>query len=455
MSEQQRAWRQYICLACGLIYDEEQGDPDGGLPPGTRFEDIPDDWECPLCGVGKSDFELYEPPAAAAAPPPAPASAPSRDGIVIVGAGIAGWSVAQAVRALDREIPITLVTACQGDVYHKPELSVAISRDLASEQLARESGADAARRLGVRLLSDTFAVGLSPALRQLRTTRGTLNYRALVLAHGARPALPAVLPASLCWRINHLHGFAGLRAALHGATRRVAVIGAGMIGCELAEDLAQAGHSVTLVDRQQAPLESLLPAPATKRLARHLADLGVTFMGGVEITALSADANGKRIDTRCGQHLEVDEVVAATGLITESRLARQAGLAFERGIIVNARTLATSAEHVYALGDCISLEGAPCRFIEPIARQAEAIAHAMLGIEHPGYGHRTPVVRLKTRRLPIVLRGEHSPDQPWSVVTDDPDYLLMEQRRDGRAISTLSVGQPRTAPPSTTLEMQP
>ena len=51
--------KQYICRACGLIYNEEDGDPDSGLKPGTRFEDIPDEWECPLCGVKKIDFE-YE-----------------------------------------------------------------------------------------------------------------------------------------------------------------------------------------------------------------------------------------------------------------------------------------------------------------------------------------------------------------------------------------------------------
>jgi rubredoxin---NAD+ reductase len=52
-------WAQYICKACGLIYDEGQGDEDGGLAPGTRFADIPDDWACPLCGVTKADFEPY------------------------------------------------------------------------------------------------------------------------------------------------------------------------------------------------------------------------------------------------------------------------------------------------------------------------------------------------------------------------------------------------------------
>ena len=55
-------YRQYICNACGWIYDEADGDPDSGLAPGTRFEDIPDDWACPLCGVTKADFALYEAP---------------------------------------------------------------------------------------------------------------------------------------------------------------------------------------------------------------------------------------------------------------------------------------------------------------------------------------------------------------------------------------------------------
>ena len=49
-------WREYLCRACGLIYNEGEGDPDGGLAPGTRFDDIPDDWVCPICGVSKGDF---------------------------------------------------------------------------------------------------------------------------------------------------------------------------------------------------------------------------------------------------------------------------------------------------------------------------------------------------------------------------------------------------------------
>jgi rubredoxin len=51
--------KKYICVVCGYIYDPAEGDPDGGVAPGTAFEDIPDDWVCPLCGVSKEDFEEY------------------------------------------------------------------------------------------------------------------------------------------------------------------------------------------------------------------------------------------------------------------------------------------------------------------------------------------------------------------------------------------------------------
>ncbi|MFZ1864381.1 MAG: rubredoxin [Polyangiales bacterium] len=56
-SVEPRPYRKYECVICGHIYDEAEGDPDSGLPPGTRFEDIPDDWECPVCGVSKKDYE--------------------------------------------------------------------------------------------------------------------------------------------------------------------------------------------------------------------------------------------------------------------------------------------------------------------------------------------------------------------------------------------------------------
>lgn len=445
MSQTSLPWRQYICRACGLIYDEAEGDPDSGLAPGTRFEDIPDDWECPLCGVTKLDFEAYVERDLSAAPNAAPPAAET--GVVIVGGGLSGWSVAEALRAIDRQVPITLITACSGDVYHKPELSVALSRRQTASALVRERGQEAAKRLGIRLLPHTFAVGLSTALRQLRTTRGTLAYTRLVLAQGAGVALPANLPAELCWRVNHLDGWSGLRTRLaERSGQRIAVVGAGMIGCELAEDLVRAGHQVILFDRHALPLPDLLPDQVARRLRAAQQELGIEVLAGVEVAALyGLDDNRKRLLTRCGQQRVVDQVVAAIGLVAEPRLARLAGLTFDRGIAVNPVTLQTSDPHIYALGDCISLAGAPCRFIEPIARQARAIAAHMSGIEGQGYTHSAPIIRLKTPSLPIVMHGMPCAGGVWQVIRESDGFLHMEQQFNDQSTATLRVGRPAAA----------
>jgi rubredoxin---NAD+ reductase len=441
-----RPWRRYLCRACGLIYDEEKGDPDSGLAPGTRFEDIPDDWVCPLCGVMKSDFEPYTGEAnvdVSAEATQVVSLHSQRRGVVIVGAGIAGWSAAQALRALDPSLPITMVTACKGDRYHKPEISVALGRGVTPHQMIRESAIEAARRLGVRLFSETLVVGVSPQLHQLRTTRGTLRYAKLVLAQGSRPTLPVSLPARLCWRVNDLAGWSGLRARLASGPRRVTIVGAGMVGCELAEDFAAAGHEVTLVDINAQPLSGLIPSPIAQLLCSSYKALGVRFMGATRIERIEGDFDGaKHIVTHDGKAFEADEIVAATGLATDARIARNAGLGFDNGIVVDPMTLQTTAADVYALGDCISLAGMPCRFIEPIARQASALAHHALERTHSGYVHSPPVLRLKIKTFPIVVHGLPRADGVWGAPKECDGGVLVEQWHDGEVIARLEARHP-------------
>ena len=404
-------YRQFICHACGWIYDEAEGDADSGLAPGTRFEDIPEDWACPLCGVTKADFSPYEAPSlealrarAESAAGQGVTSGRGTPGVLIVGAGRAGWQMAEALRALDAQLPITLVTACAGDVYDKPLLSVAMARGLPAEALVKERGADAARRLGVRLLADTHAIHINRAQRQLRTTRGTLRYGELILAHGAQAALPAGLPAALCWRINHLGAYQKLRAALGDAPKDVLIIGAGLIGSELANDLALGGHRITLLDVQAAPLARWPEEQAGGPLLAAWQGLPIRFLGCATVNAVVRDAQGRyRVDTACGQQIEADQVIVCSGLQTPPRLARSAGLAWQGGIAVDAATLRTSDPHIHALGDCISVNGQVSRFIEPIARQARTIAAAIAGGEAVPYEHRAAPVRVKTSSQPLTL----------------------------------------------------
>ena len=442
-------WRQFICKACGLIYDEAKGDADSGLAPGTRFDDIPDDWACPLCGVTKADFEPHD-----AQPLPRRAAVASRAGtrrsdagIVIVGAGRAGWQMAQALRERDADVAITLVSACSGDVYDKPTLSVACARDIDLDQLVREGAAPAAQRLRVRLLPNTHVVSIGAATRQLRTTRGTLRYRQLVLAHGAAPRPLEVLPADLCWRINDLNAYQRLRAALGGQRRHVVIVGAGLVGSELANDLALESHGVTLLDVQARPLAAQLPPLASQRLLDAWQALPLRFVGNAQVASVQRCEGMVCVTTVCGQSFEADQVIAATGLLPAGRLAQSAGLAVDDGgIAVETATLRSSDPYVFALGDCASVGGRAQRYIEPITRQAQAIASAILGDGAVHFEPKAVPLRVKTGSLPFTLHGTPTAEGHWTTETDVAGELRMTQQLGAYVIARLEAKR-RTLPP--------
>ncbi|MFM8928798.1 MAG: FAD-dependent oxidoreductase [Betaproteobacteria bacterium] len=417
-----QAYRQYICRACGHVYDEAAGDPDGGLPPGTRLEQIPDDWACPLCGVTKADFEPYEPvvPQACRASGPAAQRHRARGaeaGVVIVGGGTAAWTLVEHIRALDAHKPITLLSTCLADRYDKPRLSVAFKQGATAQSLPMESGLAAAERLGVKLRSSTTAVGVNLEARRLRTTRGTLRFDDLVLAHGAVAQACDGLPAELTWRINDLGAYAGLRQALArggqtGGKARVVIVGAGLVGCELANDLALAGHPVVLLDKSPRPLP-MATAKQSADLLQAWKALPLEFIGDAEVkscfgkahgsTASPASSAGVELILHSGHMVQAEVLISAVGLGTPSRLAHQAGLRWDKGIAVDSQTLETGVAHVHALGDCISINGRPQRFIEPIRRQARVVAARVCGMPTPAYDSSMPPIRVKTSSLPLTL----------------------------------------------------
>jgi rubredoxin-NAD+ reductase len=151
-----------------------------------------------------------------------------------------------------------------------------------------------------------------------------VRYDRLVLAHGAQAALPPVLPARHVWRVNHLGAYQKLRTALGSGPKEVLIVGAGLVGSELANDLALGGHRITLLDTQAAPLARWPLPQAGQPLLDAWKALPITFLGGVQVAGVEKWGLRYRVTTTCGQVREADQVVAILAPLVRNFLAEAA-----------------------------------------------------------------------------------------------------------------------------------
>ncbi|MGH8784963.1 MAG: FAD-dependent oxidoreductase [Cupriavidus necator] len=325
--------------------------------------------------------------------------------LIILGAGLAGWTTVREFRKLDTCTPVLLITADSGDFYAKPALSNAFAQRKTAAQLVTTPAAKMAETLNVKLLQRTRVTAIDPLAQTVSSSQGQFGYRALVLASGAQPIrLPlAGDAAERVLSVNSLDDFAAFHRQLQPGSR-VLIMGAGLIGCEFANDLAAAGHRVSVVDPAELPLAALLPEDASAQLRNALAAQGVTWHFRATVQAIEPDADGLRATLSNGAVIPADTVLSAIGLRADTTLAQAAGLRCERGIVVD-RRLQTSAPGIYALGDCAQYASANHRtlpYVMPIMSAARVLAAKLAGQVAELVFPLMPVA-IKTPALPIVV----------------------------------------------------
>lgn len=339
--------------------------------------------------------------------------------LLIIGAGLAGWTTAREFRKLDSTTPVLLITADSGDFYAKPSLSNAFAQGRGPAQLISTAAAKMADTLSVTLLPHTRIEAIDTASKTVNTGKATLAYRQLVLATGAQPIRVPVGgdAADQVMSVNSLDDFSAFHARLQPANgQAVLIMGAGLIGCEFANDLAQAGYRVSLVDPGTRPLAALLPEAASAALQEALQALGVRFHFGTTLRAVnlaagqSTGSDSLEILLANGEVSAAHCVLSAIGLRADTALARAAGLAVDRAIVVNTR-LQTSAAGVYALGDSaqyasaaspLSAHGCALPYVMPIMAAAKALAANLAGTPCELVFPLMPV-SVKTPALPLLV----------------------------------------------------
>lgn len=327
--------------------------------------------------------------------------------ICIIGSGLAAYTLIREYRKINTEHPITLVTQESGDFYSKPMLSTAIAGQKSAEQLVTNSATKMAEQFSLTMYTKSTVQQIDPVRQKISVVLDDgqfidIEYSQLVLALGAdQIRVPIAGDASdEIQTVNDLHDYANFRKQLDGK-KRVTILGAGLIGCEFANDLVLGGYLVELVDLADQALGRLLPKPIAQALEARLADLGVVWHLGTSIQAVSDDGDHLRVSLENSHSIHTDLVLSALGLAPRVQLAKEAGIATNRGIVVN-RQLETSIKNIYSLGDCAEVEGHVLPYVMPIMQAARTLAQVLAGQDASLVYPAMPVM-IKTPSLPLIV----------------------------------------------------
>lgn len=360
--------------------------------------------------------------------------------VVIVGSGYAGLQLARQYRRLAPAAPLVIVCADEGADYAKPQLSHVISKRQTASDLIRKPAKELAQELKALVLTEQKVLAIDTERQMIRLAERELPYRDLVLAVGAEAWIPPVSgdAAGDILTLNSLQEYRLSQDRL-ATSQRILLIGAGLIGCELANDFLLAGKTVTVCDPADRVLSALLPEFASESLYSALQQSGCRFE--LTNTLISAErvADGIQATFRDGTSIVVDSIVSAAGLRPRIALAQAAGLTVNRGIVVNDH-LNTSDPHVYALGDCAETDGQLRPYLQPITLGAQALAKTLSG---EATAIRWPVmpVNVKTPRYPVQSAGDvRSDDLIWQLDEDDTGLTGLAFRQ-GKKVGFVTGGQ--------------
>ena len=372
-----KAWR---CTVCGYVH---------------RGADAPD-W-CPVCGAAKADFEAYVEQAAPAAAPAvarwrclncsyihpgaeapeecpvcgapkdrfepiaeevsAGAAAGQPGQVVIVGAGIAGISAAEAVRRTAPDAAITLISRESHAPYYRLNLTRYLAGEIAEDQLPIHP-ASWYEENRIELISGAEVASMDPAACSVSLRDGRdVRYEKLVLTVGAHPFIPPFAGV-------HREGVSSLRSVEDAGAildylqpgMECVCIGGGLLGMETAGALAQRGAKVTLLEGHGWPMPRQLNRAAGRLLSEHLGEMGIALRIEARTKELVGDERVAGVLLEDDTTEPADLVVIATGVRPNSYLARRAGLEVNRGVVVD-NHLVSSDPNVLAAGDVAEHHG--------------------------------------------------------------------------------------------------
>jgi len=371
--------------------------------------------------------------------------------IVIVGASLAGLRAAQAIRKTDHDGRVVVV----GDEPHLPYTRPPLSKELLAGAHEAEQCALPNREIDVEWRLGTTATGLDPARRELELDGGErLAYDRLLIATGARARTwPAPLPAGVVV-LRGLDDALALRAAFDG-NPKLAVVGAGFVGCEVAATARSRGLDVTVIDIAPLPMTALGPAVGERCAALHR-ERGVDLRLGTGVAGFEGGERLTAVTLADGTRVEADLAVVALGAIPNTEWLQGSGLDLQPGVVCDATLLASGTDDVFAAGDLAAwphplADGETIR-IEHWTNAAEQGAAAARNLLAPP-AERTPyeaVPYFWTDQYDVKIQSVGLPARAERVTvleaTPEGDRLVLGGERDGRLVAAIGFNAARRLP---------
>jgi nitrite reductase (NADH) large subunit len=326
--------------------------------------------------------------------------------LVIVGNGMA------AARLVDELTKVALgryAIAVIGDeprlAYNRVLLSSVLAGESASHDIELKSAAWWRNR-GVTLKYGCRVSGIDVGRRELKiVNEESVGFSKLVLATGSTPMRLDVPGADLAG----VHTFRDSRdvdllLTLAAQKKRVAVVGGGLLGLEAAYGLAKAGAPVTLLHLPDRLMERQLDAPAAELLKSLVERKGIKVLLNADTARLHGTTRVEGVELSDGRKIEADAVIFTAGIRPNIALAGEAGIAVNRGIVVD-DTLQTGTEGIFALGECAEHRGVCYGLVEPAYEQARVLARHLAG-RASAYGGSIVATNLKVSGVGVFSAGD-------------------------------------------------
>lgn len=366
--------------------------------------------------------------------------------IVIIGTGLGGYTLAREFRRRDQETELLLITRDDGHSYSKPMLSNALGKNKQADELVMASLDKMATDLKADIWDSSKVIKIDAQAQILEVERNskkeTVHYEQLVLANGANTInLPIEGDATeRVLSVNDLEDYRQFRNELDKG-KRIVIIGAGLIGCEFANDLSHVNAEISIVDLAPQALGLLVPEQAAEKLKDKLSELGTKWFFENSVTHVDKNQDGSlSVTLKDGTKINTDIVLSAIGLRPSLELAEAAGLETERGIKVD-RHMKTSDKNIYALGDCAQIEDLTLPFVMPLMTSARAIAATLTGEKTAVRYPAMPVV-VKTPCYPtVVCPAPRRVEGEWDVEINEQGVCGLFKDSSGCILGFVLMGE--------------